>query len=209
MATNYSDFTQDDYEIQQRDVLCESKFRLVRYTVRHRKFAGDWTPPFTREVYERKSAAAVLPYDPHLDKVILIEQFRIGAIANPKNPWLLETVAGIIEDHDESAEKVAMREAEEEAGIKILNLHHICDYFVSPGGSNEFLQLFCGNVDASFAGGVHGLEHENEDIRAFAIGVEDAYHLVQEGKIKTPPAIIAILWLVINRSWLKQLWLTK
>lgn len=197
-----------DYEIVQRDVLYQGVFRLARYHVRHLNYNGKWSNTFTREILERKSAAAILPYDPTLDQVILIEQFRAGAAINPQGPWLLEIVAGVYDPGD-APQDVAKREAEEEAGCKILDIYSICEYFVSPGGSNEYLHLYLGRIDASEAGGIFGLEEENEDIRAFALPTEDAFKLVQQGKIKTSPAIIALQWLQLNREWLKQLWLKK
>src|SRR5262245_44288578 len=115
-------FSQNDYEIVKREVLYQGVFRLARYHVRHRKFVSDWTPIFTREIFERPRAAAILPYDPILDQVVLIEQFRAGAIANPQSPWLLEIVAGVYE-HDEQPADVAQREAREEAGCKILDIY--------------------------------------------------------------------------------------
>lgn len=207
MAENITPFSQNDYEIVKREELYQGVFRLARYHVRQRKFNGEWSNIFTREVLERKSAAAILPYDPILDHVILIEQFRPGALANPESPWLLEVVAGVYTD--EEPVEVAKRESLEEAGSNILDIYKICEYFVSPGGSNEFLTLYCGRVDASDAGGIHGLPDENEDIRAISVPADEAFRMAQEGKIKTSPAIISLLWLQLNREWLKQLWQTR
>lgn len=157
---------------------------------------------------ERKSAAGLLPYDPILDQVVLIEQFRPGAFANPQSPWLVETVAGIYEPQDKPAD-IAQREAKEEAGCEVLDLYPIYEYFVSPGGSNEYFHLFCGRIDATNAGGIHGLVEENEDIRTLILSADEAFIWLQEGKIKTSPAIISLQWLMLNREWLKQLWQTK
>jgi len=201
-------FTQNDYEIIKREVPYQGIFRMARYHLRFRLFNGGFSQVVIREVMERKSAAGVLPYDPVLDQVVLIEQFRPGAIANPQSPWLLEIVAGVIESHEEP-KNVAEREATEEAGCEILDIYPICEYFVSPGGSNEYFHLFCGRIDASDAGGIHGLEEENEDIRTFTLSTDEALMLLQEGKIKTAPAIISLQWLQLNREWLKQLWQTK
>jgi len=196
-------------EVIKRDLLYQGVFRLMRYHLRHRLFDGNWSNVLTREILERKSAAAVLPYDPILDHVVLIEQFRPGALDNTAHgPWLLEIVAGIY-DGDETPQDVAKRESVEEAGSEILDLYQVCEYFVSPGGSNEYLHLFIGRVDAANTGGVHGLEEENEDIRTFSVAADEAFIMLQEGKIKTSPAIIALQWLQLNREWLKQLWQTK
>lgn len=198
-------FTQNDYEITKREVLYKGFFRMVLDTIKHKKFDGSWTGEFTREIIERPQAVGVLPYDPVLDKVILIQQFRAGAIANPESPWLIEIIAGLYEIN-ESPDTTTIREAKEEAGLDLLDLYPIYEYFVSPGGSTETLKLYCARVDASNAGGIYGVDNENEDIRAFAVSLDDALEMVQSGKIKTSPAIIVLQWLQLNKEWLKQLW---
>lgn len=208
MEEQLQPFTQNDYEIARREVLYQGFYRLVRNHIRHMKFDGTWTGEFARELVERPSAVAVLPYDPVLEHVVLIEQFRSGAIANPQSPWLIETIAGLYKPGDNLAD-VTHREAQEEAGIELLDIYKICEYFVSPGGSDEYLTLYCGRVNASNAGGIYGLAEENEDIRAFALPLDEAFTLLQEGKIKTSPAIIALQWLQLNRVWLRQLWQIK
>src|SRR5687768_12463859 len=100
-----------DYEILKRDVKYQGMFSLVELHLRHRNFDGGWSNTFTREILERKSAAAILPYDPILEQIVLIEQFRAGALTNPTGPWLLEIVAGIY-DQSEKPRDVAMREAQ-------------------------------------------------------------------------------------------------
>jgi ADP-ribose pyrophosphatase len=181
---------------------------MARYQLRYRLFNGGWSQVIIREVMERKSAVGVLLYDPLLDQVVLIEQFRPGAMANPQSPWLIEIVAGVIEANDDP-KNVVNREAHEEAGCEILDLYPICEYFVSPGGSNEYFHLYCGRIDASNAGGIHGLAEENEDIRTFTLPTDEALKLLHDGKIKTSPAIISLQWLQLNREWLKQLWQKK
>lgn len=201
-------FTQTDYELVKQEVLYQGFFRLVRNTVRHLRFDNTWTVEFSREILERPSAAAVLPYDPVLDQVVLIEQFRVGALADPESPWLIETIAGIYH-HNDKPEDTARNEAREEAGMELLDLHKIYEYFVSPGGCDEHLTLYCGRVDASNAGGIFGLAEEHEDIRAFSLPLDEAIELLREGKIKASPAIISLQWLQLNREWLRQLWQTK
>ena|SRR3990167_6687211 len=208
MEEKISSFTQNDYQIVNREVLYQGFFRLVRNHIRHVKFDNTWTVEFTREILERPSAVGVIPYDPVLDQVILIEQFRSGAMANPESPWLIEVIAGIYQHNDIPAE-VIRHEAQEEAGMELLDLYPLYEYFVSPGGSNEHFILYCGRVDASSAGGIFGLADEHEDIRAFPLPLDEAIELMREGKIKTAPAIIALQWLQLNREWLRQLWQTK
>ena len=180
-------------------------FRLCSYRRRHRLFAGGWTPVISRELFERGHAAAVLPYDPDLDRVVLVEQFRIGALQAEGGPWLVECVAGMIEP-GEAPEAVARREALEEAGCQLKDLEQIFEYLVSPGGTSECITLYCGRVDASDAGGIHGLAEEHEDIRVVPVSFAKAMEMLREGRINSAAPIIAMQWLAMNRDWLRSKW---
>jgi ADP-ribose pyrophosphatase len=185
------------YEILENKSLYQGFAHLVRYKLRHIKFNGEWSQPFYREVSLRYKAVAVLPYDPKLDKVVLIEQFRAGALENKSGPWLLELVAGVI-DREGSKEEFAQHETKEEAGLDIVKLIPITEYWSSPGGSSEFISLYCGIVDASNAGGVHGLADENEDILVHVMSSQEAFAKVRSGEINNAFGIIALQWLELN-----------
>lgn len=194
-----------DYEVLEKTTGYDGYFRIDVYTVRYRLHDGGWSKPVKREVFERGHAAAVIPYDPVCDAVVLIEQFRIGAIGAPGRPWLLEIVAGIIEA-GESAEEVARREALEEAGCTLLDLVPICDYLSSPGGASERVSLFCGRVDASEVGGIHGVDEEGEDIRAFVLPFDKALREIMARPVQVASLMIAIQWLALNRARLRARW---
>ena len=198
--------TDSRVEILDKTVCYDGFFRIERYRLRHRLFSGGWSRELTREIFERGHAAAVLPYDPVLDTVVLVEQFRIGALEAPGNPWLLEIVAGVIDHPDETPEEVARREAVEEANCHIQDIVHICDYFVSPGGTSERISLFCGKVDAAGAGGLHGLEEEAEDIRVVVVPFAEALAQLRAGDIKSAAPIIALQWLQLNHQQLRARW---
>jgi len=198
-------FNQNDYEVVDRELLYQGVFRMARYLIKHRLFDGGWSELFSRELMERYSASAVLPYDPKTDRVILIEQFRPGAISNPVGPWLLEIPAGVITGK-ETPEQVAHHEAQEEAGCILQELIPIYEFYVSPGGSNEYLNLYCGRVDSSNIHGVHGLDHEHENILVHNVTYDQAILKLNNGEIKTTPAIIALLWLQLNRDKLRTAW---
>ncbi|PHS70373.1 MAG: ADP-ribose diphosphatase [Methylophaga sp.] len=181
-------------------------FSLKKYTLKHTLYQGGWSNTMTREVFHRGNCVAVLLYDPHRDEVVIIEQFRIGAIQIPDQAWLLEIVAGAIEP-GETAEEVAYRESVEESGCEIQQLIKINDFFTSPGGTSELLTLFCGKVDTSHVGGVHGLDDEDEDIAVTTLKFDEVYQLLLDGKIISAIPIIAIQWLFINRDKIRQQWL--
>ncbi|MCP3689257.1 MAG: NUDIX domain-containing protein, partial [Gammaproteobacteria bacterium] len=135
------------WKLDKHQILFEKYFRLDEYSLSHELYGGGHSPVFTREIFERGSAVAILPYDPERRTVVLIEQFRVGAIEE-KSPWLIECIAGIIEP-GETEQEVARRESMEEAGCEIKQLHHITRYYVSPGGTTEQCTLYCGITDSA------------------------------------------------------------
>lgn len=205
VASIRSQLSDADCQILAHDVAYQGFFRLERYRLQHRLFAGGMSQPLQRELFERGDAAAVLLYDPKLDRVVMVEQFRIGALQEPGGAWLLEIVAGMIEP-GETPESVVRREAEEEAGCQVGRLEPICRYLVSPGGTSEAIELFCGEVDSRGVNGIHGLSHEGEDIRVFAIDFKLAWEWVTAGEINSASPIMALQWLKLERKSLRQRW---
>jgi len=193
-------------EVIDKRTVFEGHYRIERYHLRHTLHAGGMSETLSRELFERGQVAAVLPVDPVRDEVILIEQFRIGPYAVGWDPWLLEGVAGIIED-EESPEDVARRETLEEAGCEIIDLVPVMRYISSPGACSETVALYCGRVDTSAAGGVHGLADEGEDIKVMVYPVAKAIGLLDSGRIVNAKTIIALQWLALNYTDLKRRWL--
>jgi len=198
-------FTKNDVEIIARETLYNGFFSLERWRFRHRLFNGEMSGEVTREIFERGHAAVLLPYDPVRDEVVLIEQIRIPAYDTSETPWLLELVAGMIEE-GESVEDVARREAVEEAGLQVGQVNAFMSYLASPGGTSERLSLMVGEVDATQAKGIHGLVDENEDIRVHVVSREQAYQWVEEGKIDNAASVIALQWLQLHYEKLRTEW---
>jgi ADP-ribose pyrophosphatase len=194
-----SHFDHSDVKVLQRRVVYQGHFQIEQWKVQFRLFRGGWSQPRLREIFERGEAVGVLLFDAKADQVILIEQFRIGIVNKTKNPWLMEIVAGVIQK-DESLEQVARRETQEESGLEITNLFPICQYWVSPGGSSERMYLFCGQINAKLARGIHGMVEEGEDIRLHVLSLKSAYDLLNQGKINNGSTIIALQWLQLNEQ---------
>lgn len=194
-----------DVEIVERVNCFKGFYQLDRVRLRHELFAGGMGREISRELFVRHDAVCVLPYDPQRDEVVLIEQFRVGALGKVDNPWLIELVAGLI-DKDEQPEEVAHREAVEEAGLTFSALWPMTRYFPSPGGSDELVHLYLGRCSSSGAGGLHGLEEEGEDIRVRVWAFEDALQAVRDGVIANAATIIALQWLALNRDEVRGLW---
>lgn len=185
-------------------------FKLDVYRLRHRLHRGGWSAVIEREVLEHGHAVGVVPYDPVRDRVVLIEQIRVptlgaGSVAPALPNWLIEVVAGIVGD-GESPEDVARRETREEAGLTVGALEAISRYYASPGCTSETLMLYCGRVDAGHVPDHAGLAEENEDIRPFSVCAEEAFSMVEDGRICNSCALIGLLWLRLNRERLRRQW---
>ena len=193
------------FEIIERANCFQGFYKLDKLRLRHELFAGGMGREISRELFVRHDAVCVLPYDPLRDEVVLIEQFRVGALGKTETPWLIELVAGLI-DKAEVPEEVAHREGEEEAGLTFSSLWPITRYFPSPGGSTEFVHLYLGRCSTEGVGGLHGLEEEAEDIRVTVWAYEDALQAVRDGRISNAASIIALQWLALNRAEVRGLW---
>lgn len=195
-----------EYRILKKELVYTGFCSVENYTLQTRLFSGEWSAPYVREVVRRFNAVAALPYDPIRNQLVLIEQFRIGALwRKTGNPWLLELVAGVI-DREEDSNKLIRREMQEEAGLEVLDLLPICHCLDSPGGSSEEVEIYCVRVDASKASQFCGLPEENEDIRVHIVSVAEAFAAVKNGTIANAIAIIAIQWLELNIAEVRKQW---
>jgi len=172
-------------------------YQLDKLLIQHELFHGGMSNHLTRELFVRPDAVCVLAFDPQTDCVILLEQLRIGALDKSADPWLLEIIAGLIED-GETPEQVAKREAQEEAGLALVDLLPITSYYPSPGGSNERVHLFLGRCDSSTAADFAGLQTEDEDIKVHVIARSKALELMQQGKLDNAATLISMQWLQIH-----------
>ena len=186
-------FGPDDVEVLERDTPFQGFFRVDTLTLRHRQYNGGWGKP-------------VLPYDPRRGEILLVEQFRVGALEWRPSPWCLELIAGIADKDGESAADLIRREAMEEAGITLGEMESIAAYMPSPGGTNERLQIFVGHADLAGAGGIFGCPDEGEDIRALTVPVADIPELLESGLVDNAASLIALQWLLLHRARLDAAW---
>lgn len=198
-------YGKNDVEIIARETLYSGFFSLDLYRFRHRLFNGEMSGEVRREIFERGHAAVLLPFDPVRDEVVLVEQIRIAAFDTSDSPWLMEMVAGMIEE-GESPEEVARREAIEEAGVTVGRVKRMLSYLASPGGTSERSTVYVGEVDATTAKGIHGLADEHEDIRVHVVSREQAYRWVEEGRIDNAASVIALQWLQLHHQALRNEW---
>jgi len=198
-------FGAPDVRVLGDEIVWSGHFSMRRLTLQHRRFAGDWSAPIVREVFERGDAVAVLPYDPISDSLVMIEQFRPGAIRGDDSPWMLELIAGVVEA-GESDEAVIHREAMEEAACELSDLLPIATVFPSAGACSEQVRLFCGRVSRAAIGGLHGLQDEGEDILVHSVPRATALQMVAENCIPNGHTLIALQWLHIHGESLRKRW---
>ena len=192
-------------EILARDTAYDGFLRVDRYRLRHSLYAGGWSRELVRERVERLRAAAILLYDPDVDQVVMVEQFRIGAHEAGQGAWLLEIVGGYVPP-EELPEAVARREAVEEAGCAVGEIEPIGEFYLSPGTSVERISLYCGRVRAPAGGAVHGLDHEGEDIRVEVLPADAAIAELFSGRVNSTTAIVTLQWLAAHRAGLRARW---
>ncbi|MEE4193436.1 MAG: NUDIX domain-containing protein [Halieaceae bacterium] len=180
-------------------------YRMRRITLEHRRFDGGWSEPVSRELFERGDAVGVLLWDPVRDELVMLEQFRVGAIRGADSPWMLELVAGVVEPGESDAD-VAHRETAEESGLPLTALEPIVTFFPSPGGCSEQVRLFVGRVDSADAGGVHGCDNEGEDILVHRLARAEVMAMLDADRINNGHTLVALQWLRIHGDALRERW---
>ncbi len=197
---------QGDIELLRQRIPYTKYFAIEEHLLRHRRFDGQMSTPLLRAAFSSGDAVTVLPFDPRMGSVLLIEQFRAGPLARKDpRPWCLETVAGRC-DALEEVEATARREALEEAGLKLGRVERIGGYYPSPGAMAEHITAFIGEADLREAGGFHGLESEGEDIRSLVLPLTEALAAVESGEINNAPLLISLLWLEKHADRLIRIW---
>lgn len=198
-------FGAQDVRVLDTEIAYDGHFTLRRLTLQHRCFGGGWSQPLVRELFERGDAVGVLPYNPVDDSLVLIEQFRPGAMRGDDSPWMLELIAGVVEP-GERDEDVVHREAMEEAGCEVSELVPIASMLPSAGACSEQVRLFCGRVTRAAIGGIHGLQDEGEDILVHSVSRAEALQMLAEDRIPNGHTLIALQWLQIHGDALRERW---
>ena len=200
-----------DVEVCSERRVWNGRFPLDVVRFRHRRFDGTASGVKTWEVWRRGRAAAVLPYDPVADAVVLIEQFRLPALMAGLDPVLVELPAGLCDD-GEAPETTARREMMEEMRLAVGTLRRIGGVLLTPGGADEVCELYAGCVRAPVADGKGiaghaGMADEHEDIRVRVWPAERAIAAALGGQITNSVTMIGLLWLATQRDALRKEWM--
>ncbi len=169
------------------------------------RFDGTPSPVVKRATFVDGDAITVVPYDPRRDRLLLVEQFRMGPyVRGDLRPWMLEAVAGRI-DPGETPADAARRELLEETGLRAGEVTLVASYYPSSGAVTGYFHSYLAICDLPDGiDGVHGLDSEAEDIRSHLVGFDDAMALVASGEAEAGPLILTLFWLEHRRAALRS-----
>lgn len=203
-ASGRGDLGRSDVQVMNASKPYKGFFNVEELDLSFRRFDGSMSDTINRSVFVSVDCSVVLPYDPVRDRVMLIEQFRVGAyLRGDPNPWTIEPIAGRI-DAGEDPEDAARREAHEEAKIDIRALHSISAAYPSPASTTELLFVFLGITDLPDGSeGIAGETSEAEDIRSHVLDWADFDAGLNSGKYNLLPLFVAGHWLARNRDRLR------
>ena len=175
-------------------------FALNQISLKYSQFDGEVSESKNRVILMGSEASLILPYDPILDKVLLVEQFRIGPFCRgDRMPWVFEPVAGIIEV-GETPEEAAKREVFEEAGLEVDQLVKIGSGYPNPGEATSYFYNYIAIVDLSeYSPGIYGAKNEGEDIRTHVADFNKVLNWSVSNKLRVLPLNTMVLWLALNK----------
>lgn len=195
-----------DLKILEAPCAYDGYLKVEQCKVQYQLFSGGWSQTFPRELIRHGLSCAALLYDPEQDRLVMVEQARMGAIDEPISPWLIEPVAGMV-DKGETPEQTVYREAKEESGCDVLDLIYATEFLVSPGISTERTKIYCARVKAPALESVHGLSQEGEDIKVHVLPVKSALKLLDTLPTLSATTLISLQWFALNQASIKEKWL--
>ncbi|BAJ75586.1 NTP pyrophosphohydrolase including oxidative damage repair enzyme [Microbacterium testaceum StLB037] len=189
--------------VEDVDLLAAGWHVLRATTFRYRNDDGEWVTQ-TRETYDRGNGATILLYDPARRTVLLTRQFRYPVYVNDHpDGMLIETAAGLLDDDDPLT--AIRREAEEETGVRVDDVQHVFDVYMSPGSVTERLHFFAAAYDGSTrVGDRGGLEEEGEEIEILEYGIDEALQLIRNGEIQDAKTIMLLQWAVLDGPFARR-----
>ena len=195
------------YEPASSETVFQERFALQKVRFRYRRFDGTLSGELTWELWRRGGGVTILPYDPWTDRVALIEQFRLPALAAGLDPVLIECPAGLLEPKEDPV-LAATRETQEETGLTPDLLAPIGNFMIMQGGCDEIVHFHAARVrlPEPGVGESLGLVSENENTRLLVAGAEEAFAWVAENRIKNAPTAMCLLWLQVHRERLRREW---
>ena len=186
-----------DVVIRDVEVTSDGWHVLRRTTYDYRRRNGQWTTE-QRETYDRGNGATILVYDAERGTVLLTRQFRYPVYVNGHpDGRFVEAAAGLLDADD--PETAIRREAAEELGVRIGELEHVLDAYMSPGSVTERIHFYAAPytpADRVADGG--GLPEDGEDIEVLELPFADALAMMADGRIADAKTIMLLQWAALT-----------
>lgn len=123
------------------------------------------------------------------DNVVLVRQYR-----HPVGAFLWELPAGLIDVAGEPLRDAAARELAEEADLEAEHWRLLLDMHPTPGSSNEVIRLFVARgLSPVPEKDRHQREHEEAELSAWRLPLDEAVDMVLRGEITNAAAIAGVL----------------
>jgi ADP-ribose pyrophosphatase len=159
-----------------RDIYKGKIFDVLESEIRHDDVE------YKREIVVHEGSAVIVPLF-HDETIALVRQYRYAA-----EKFLLEVPAGTL-NKDEDPELGAIRELEEEIGVRAAKIEKLAEFYVSPGFLTEKMYLY-------LATGLTETKQALEVDEILSIerhSIADALDLVYKGEIEDAKTIIGIM----------------
>ena len=182
----------------EKTLLSDNWYTLNKYAFDYQKPSGEWQRQ-EREAYDRGNGSTILLYNTQRSSVILTRQFRLPTFVNGNaDGMLVEACAGLLDQ--DNAEDCIKKEAEEETGYRVEKVKKIFEAYMSPGSVTEILYFFVAEYsDAMKVSDGGGLEHEQENIEVLELDFNDAYAMIDSGKIMDGKTIMLLQYAKLNQ----------
>lgn len=183
--------------IKSVETLADRWGTLTSTKLDYRRANGHWEEHI-REAYDHGHAAAIIPYDPQRDTVLLVKQFRYVPYSQGDSGDMIEACAGLLDADD--PETCIRREAMEEMGVRLRDVHLLFTAYASPGSLTEKISLFAGHYDPTdriAEGGGH--VDEGEEIEVLEWPLDEALDALRKGLIVDMKTILLLQQLELER----------
>ena len=135
-----------------------------------------------REIVVHPGAVCIVAC-PSADEVILIRQYR-----HATGRELLEIPAGTLHEGEDPVQ-CAFRELEEETGYRAAKMIERARFWTTPGFTTEFMYLY----EATELTKTQIHPDEDEVIEVDVVGRNEAFHLIDNGRIQDAKSILGLL----------------
>jgi ADP-ribose pyrophosphatase len=169
-----------EYSILKTERIFEGKIFSVRID-EVQKSSGE---SMRVDIVEHGGAVVIIPIDDD-ERILLVNQYR-----HPIGKYLLELPAGTL-DESESLEDCAVRECREEVGLAPGRIEHLGGFYLAPGYSTEYLELY-------LATELHEdplPQDVDEDLSVKRYSIDEAIEKIRAGELEDAKTIAGLMML--------------